>query len=187
MFVRYDVNILKSYIKQKIITSLISLVVFLIILIVGIVIDNLFLGLLSIIFFVTASIFAILALTKYMKLEKEKHYQFVENCIYENLNSGRKNKALLYQVYLDDIVSLLKDFKIESYVYLNTFEEELEVDVLKEKKTLRFIFNDKGVRYTIVSFTKEPIVEKWETKNLVFNQESEILEYIVYIFNNYDW
>ena len=182
---RYDINTLKSKIKYKLIVSIISVLIFIILLIISILLDKIWLALICIMFFLTTVFVGNFALADYVKLEKENHNIMIENYINKYEKEGNKKLSLIYTIYLNDIVDKLENLGIRSYVYLDINEEQLELDVIKNKKILKMIFDEQQVSYSIVQFKNKSITEeKWIKEKMAFSQESEIFDFILERYNN---
>ena len=171
MIKRYDANTLKIETTKYIKISIISFIMFIITMIVAAIIEKLWLGIISVIFFLITCIILILCTSKYSKLEQERHYQFIEDCIADFKENGNKSLEIIYQLYLSDIVDMLQKIGIKSYVYLNMNEEQLELDLIKDNKKLILVFKDNEVEYSCV-------IDKWEVEKIEFNNAKEVLDFI---------
>lgn len=171
MIKRYDANTLKIETTKYIKISIISFIMFIITFIVAAIIEKLWVGIISVIFFLITCIILILCSSKYSKLEQERHYQFIEDCIEDFKENGNKSLEIIYQLYLNDIVKILKNLGIRSYVYLNIYEEQLELDLIKDDKKLVLKFKEYEVEYSILN-------DKWEKDKIEFNNVKEVLDFI---------
>lgn len=184
MIKRYNINYLKNNIKQKIITSVISLLIFIILIIIAIYFDIIILSFVSILFIVLFFILLILMLIDYNKYEKESFYQKVEEYKDEYLSKNNQ-LALIFSLFLNDVENELLNKGIRSVTYLNLNEEYLEVDVFKNEYTIYLTFKNKEVlSYTSKTINKNKYEEtKINREKILFNNEKEIIDYIIEKYN----
>lgn len=177
---RNEISFIKNRIRKKVKLTILTFLILIVLITVAIIFDLMILGIVGTSICVIAILtLLILILLNSMKIEKEKHYLFIKECINEYSSSGNERLALIYSLYLNDLGGRLEDKGIKSYVYLDTNEELLEIDIIKGNNTLRLVFNAEQVTHTKINFNKKKSkIEDSLTKNIKFNSEEEILNYI---------
>lgn len=177
---RYEIRVIKNRIRNKVKLIILTGLVCIILFTVAVIFDLLILGIIGTsVSVITLITLLILVLLEAMKMEKEKHYLFIEECIKEYSSNGNEGMALIYSMYLNDLVGKLEDKEIKSYAYLDLNEELLELDIIKGNNTLRLVFDGNEVTLTKVNSSKKKSkIEDSLTEKIKFNSEEDVLNYI---------
>ena len=146
----------------------------------------------SLIFMVLFLIVAVLSLIIFImtmvtecKNEKNKEEtqikSFIESWKEDNV---LPNIALLYEMHINNKFNKLKDEGINIYTFLDKFSEAYEIELVKDNKTMRLIFDEDYV-YTAKtdSFKTDLNSAKYDEFTIKFENEDDVLKYIKNKYN----